>query len=77
MSKFDGNNEERSRRPGRPEGSGHNSREGRSVFSGKCDVRLDAQELNMLDRLASRNEVTRSEIMRKALRDFYRWNSEE
>lgn len=46
-------------------------------FSGKCDVRLSAKESSMLDILAERNNVTRSEIMRKALYDFWKFNSEE
>jgi hypothetical protein len=46
-------------------------------FSGKCDVRLTAEENNMLDSLASRNGVSRSDVMRRALADFFKFNSEE
>lgn len=41
----------------------------------KCDVRLTREEDGMLQELSERNGVTRSEIMRKALDDFYKWNS--
>lgn len=62
---------------------GMNHRSGRPVgaskrnFHGKCDVRLDKQELSMLSQLAERNDVTRSDIMRKALRDYYLFNTED
>jgi hypothetical protein len=46
-------------------------------FSGKCDVRLTAEENNILDSLANRNKVSRSDVMRKALRDFWKFNSED
>lgn len=46
-------------------------------FSGKCDIRLTTQEDSMLDSLANRNNVSRSEIMRKALRDFYKFNTDK
>lgn len=65
MSNFNGN-----RRPGRPKGASKRN------FYGKCDVRLDKQELDILQRLADRNDVTRSDIMRKALRDYWKFNSE-
>ena len=48
----------------------------RTVFTGKCDVRLTAAENSALDRLAARNDVSRSTIMRKALRDFIRFNED-
>lgn len=51
-------------------------RSGRN-YSGKCDVRLDTQELNMLDSLSNERGVTRSDIMRRALRDFYKFNKED
>ena len=54
---------------------------GRPRWSGerdsKCDVRLNAEENDMLNELAERNEVTRSTIMRKALKDFYKFNTED
>lgn len=59
---------------GRPKDRG--VRGGQS-YSGKCDVRLDKQELNMLERLSDANGVTKSDIMRKALRDFYKFNTDE
>lgn len=46
-------------------------------FSGKCDIRLTKQEDNILNTLANRNNVSRSEIMRKALLDFWKFNSDE
>lgn len=46
-------------------------------FTGKCDVRLTAEENSLLDRLAERNGVSRSDVMRKALKDFGRWNGEK
>ena len=46
-------------------------------FSGKCDVRLTAEENNILDSLANRNNVSRSDVIRKALRDFWKFNNEE
>lgn len=57
------------RRPGRPMWSGERV--------SKCDVRLNEEENNMLDRLAERNEVSRSDVMRRALRDLYKFNSDE
>ena len=45
--------------------------------SGKCDVRLSADELKMLHELASNNDVTKSDIMRQALRFFHRWCTEK
>jgi predicted transcriptional regulator len=38
-------------------------------------VRLNKEENRMLDELAERNEVSRSDVMRKALKDFYKFNS--
>ena len=65
------NEKERSglRRPGRPNE--------KVSYSGKCDVRLTAEENSILDSLANRNNVSRSDVMRKALRDFWKFNSEE
>lgn len=57
------------RRPGRPNE--------KVSYSGKCDVRLTTEENNILDSLANRNNVSRSDVMRKALRDFWKFNSEE
>lgn len=48
----------------------------RDVYTGKCDVRLTAEENNALDRLAERNDVSRSTIMRKALADFIKFNED-
>lgn len=56
-----------SRRQGRNRGS----------YSGKCDVRLTKKEDDMLNILSDRNGVTRSTIMRKALRDFYKFNTDK
>ena len=57
------------------------SRPGRSLkpvaFSGKCDVRLTKKENEMLNYLAERNEASRSDIMRTALKELYKFNTEE
>ena len=68
------NNNSGHRGVGRPGGVG---KRGGSVYRGKCDVRLSKQEDLDLTRLAERNGVTRSDIMRKALADFIRFNSRE
>lgn len=47
------------------------------AFSGKCDVRLTKKENDMLNYLAEINDVTRSTVMRKALKDFYRFNTDK
>lgn len=57
------------RRPGRPNE--------KVSYSGKCDVRLSAEEDSILNTLANRNGVSRSEIVRKAIMDFWKFNSEE
>lgn len=44
---------------------------------GKCDVRLSAKENMMLNELASNNDVTRSDIVRQAIRFFHRWCMEK
>lgn len=46
-------------------------------YTGKCDVRLSAEEDSMLNRLSETNGVTRSDVMRRALRDFWKFNSGE
>lgn len=43
----------------------------------KCDVRLTKEESSELDRLAELNGATRSDIMRKALKDFIKFNTME
>lgn len=57
------------------------SRPGRPLkpvaFSGKCDVRLTKKENEMLNYLAERNEASRSDIMRTALKELYKFNTEE
>ena len=62
-------NERKIRKPGRPNDN--------KSYHGKCDVRLSAEEDSMLNTLAERNNVSRSEVVRKALRDFYKFNSED
>ena len=47
------------------------------AFSGKCDVRLTKKENEMLNYLAERNESSRSDIMRTALKELYKFNTEE
>ena len=44
-------------------------------YSGKCDVRLSKQEDAMLNELSERNGVTRSDVMRRALADFWKFNN--
>lgn len=63
-------NQRPARRPGRPRWSGN-------FTSNKCDVRLTSEENSMLNELADRNEVSRSDVMRRALRDLYRFNSDD
>jgi predicted HicB family RNase H-like nuclease len=62
-------NERKIRKPGRGDE--------RKSYSGKCDVRLSSEEDSILNALASRNNVSRSDVMRKALRDFWKFNSDE
>lgn len=66
--------DEKERGFGRPKGIGN---KGQRMLTGKCDVRLDAREEHMLNYLAERNEDTRSGVMRKALRDYFKFNTEE
>lgn len=54
---------------GRPKWSG--------AYDTKCDVRLTKEESRELDRLAELNETTRGAIMRKALRDFIIFNTDQ
>lgn len=60
--------------PGRPKDIGN---KGRSVYRGKCDVRLTKEEDAMLNQLAELNEVSRSDVMRRALNDYWKFNTEE
>ena len=63
--------EEKQRRkkgPGRPKFSGS--------YRDKCDVRLNKEESAMLDHLSELNEVSRSDIMRTALKELYKFNTE-
>ncbi len=46
-------------------------------FYGKCDVRLTKQEDLELSRLAEKNGVTRSDVMRRALADFLKFNNDD
>ena len=54
---------------------------GRPMWSGervtKCDVRLNAEENEMLNELAELHEVSRSDVVRKAIKDYYKYNTEE
>ena len=64
--------EEKQRRkkgPGRPKYSG--------TYRDKCDVRLNKEESGMLDHLSELNEVSRSDVMRKALKELYRFNTDK
>lgn len=48
-----------------------------NVYDTKVDVRISAKEDRMLNELAERHDESRSTIMRKALRDFYKFNTED
>ena len=64
--------EEKQRRkkgPGRPKFSG--------TYRDKCDVRLNKEESAMLDHLSELNEVSRSDVMRKALKELYKFNTDK
>ena len=64
--------EEKQRRkkgPGRPKYSG--------AYRDKCDVRLNKEESAMLDHLSELNEVSRSDVMRKALKELYKFNTDK
>ena len=72
MINFDGFDRDRGferRRRGRP-------RLEKPVRISKCDVRLDEKEEQMLSHLAESAGVTRSDVFRKALRDYYTYNTE-
>ena len=63
--------EEKQRRkkgPVRPKYSG--------TYRDKCDVRLNKEESAMLDHLSELNEVSRSDVMRKALKELYKFNTD-
>jgi hypothetical protein len=46
-------------------------------YSGKCDVRLSAEEDSILSKLANDNGVTRSDVMRRALKSYARYCLDE
>ena len=54
--------------PGRPKYSG--------TYRDKCDVRLNKEESAMLDHLSELNEVSRSDVMRTALKELYKFNTD-
>lgn len=62
-------NEPCNKGPGRPKYSG--------TYRDKCDVRLNKEESAMLDHLVDINEVSRSDVMRKALKELYKFNTVE
>ena len=64
------NNYNEKRGPGRPKGASKKN------YFGKCDVRLTEKEDAMLSQLADRNDVTRSDVMRKALKEYYKFNTD-
>ena len=55
--------------PGRPKYSG--------TYRDKCDVRLNKEESAMLDHLSELNEVSRSSVMRTALKELYKFNTDK
>lgn len=48
-----------------------------SLYESKVDTRISAADNNALNRLAEERGVSRSTIIRKALHDFIRFNTEE
>lgn len=62
-------NEQGNKGSGRPKYSG--------TYRDKCDVRLNKEESAMLDHLVDINEVSRSDVMRKALKELYKFNTVE
>ena len=48
-----------------------------SVKDGKCDVRLSADEMAMLNKLADSEDATKSDIMRKGLHLLFKTYSKE
>lgn len=46
-----------------------------NLYDTKVDVRISAKEDRMLNDLSTRHGVSRSTIMRKALNDFYKFNT--
>ena len=62
-------NEPSNKGPGGPKYSG--------TYRDKCDVRLNKEESAMLDHLVDINEVSRSDVMRKALKELYKFNTVE
>lgn len=62
-----GDYERRKRGPGRPKYTGK--------YKDKCDVRLNKEESAMLDHLSALNDVSRSDVMRKALKEMYKFNT--
>lgn len=62
-------NEPGKKGPGRPKYSG--------TYRDKCDVRLNKEESAMLEHLADLNEVSRSDVMRKALKELYKFNTDK
>ena len=59
------------KKPGRPEGCG---KRGGQTYHGKCDVRLTKEYDNMLNRLADRYGISRSDVMRTALKELADYN---
>lgn len=57
----------RKRGPGRPSTS--------YLYDTKVDTRISAKQSSALDRLAAEHEVSRSDIVRKALDDFIKFNT--
>ena len=62
-------NNRKKKGPGRPKYTG--------VYRDKCDVRLNKEESAMLDHLSDLNEVSRSDVMRTALRELYLFNTDK
>ena len=49
----------------------------KEIMPGKCDVRLSKNDMEILQELADANGLSRSTIMRDALRFFHKWCTEK
>ena len=54
-----------------------NSRKKKGLYYDKCDVRLNKEESGMLEYLSELNAVSRSDVMRRALRDYFKFNTDK
>ena len=66
---MENNESRRKRKVGRPPWT--------NLYDTKVDVRISAKEDRMINELSRRYGETRSNIMRKALNDFYKFNTQD